>query len=212
MEVSGSILSKEIKPINAVQYLSKYTDFIHIDIMDGKFVKNKTYTISEVIKLSKYTAKKLDIHLMVKNPIKYIDDLSFLNINNITFHYEAVKDIESVIEHIKNMGIKVGLAINPETNVNEITKYLSSIDYILVMSVHPGESGQSFIPSVTYKIDVLRKLIDENSYNCKISVDGGVNETNIDLLKEKKVDVIVSSSYLLSGNTLNKVKYIKESI
>lgn len=212
MEVSGSILSKEIKPINAIEYLSKYTDFIHIDIMDGKFVKNKTYTISEVIKLSKYTTKKLDIHLMVKNPIKYIDDLSFLNINNITFHYEAVKDIDYVINYIKNMGIKVGLAINPETNVTEITKYLSSVDYILVMSVHPGESGQSFIPSVTYKIDVLRKLIDENSYNCKISVDGGVNDTNIDLLKEKKVDVIVSSSYLLNGNTLNKVKYIKESI
>lgn len=212
MLVSGSILSKTISPKDATIYLSKYTDLIHIDIMDGKFVSNKTYTISEVVNLSKYATKKLDIHLMVKNPIKYIDELSMLNVNNITFHYEAVKDVYKVIEHIKMMGIKVGLAINPETNVTEITKYLSSIDYILIMSVHPGESGQSFILSVTYKIDVLRKLIDENGYNCKISIDGGINETNIDLLKEKKVDVIVSSSYLLSGNTLNKVKYIKECI
>ena len=209
MLVSGSFLSSTISPKDAISYLDKFVDLMHVDIMDGKFVENKTYTTGEVIKLSKYTTKPLDIHLMVKNPIKYIDELAMLNVNNITFHYEAVKNPMEVINHIKSMGIRCGLAINPETNVSEITEFLPFIDVILVMSVHPGKSGQKFIESVTYKIEVLRKLIEENSYNCKISVDGGVNEENIDMLKEKKVDILVSSSYLLSGETLKKVKYMK---
>lgn len=209
MLVSGSFLSSTISPRDAISYLDKFVDLMHVDIMDGKFVENKTYTTGEVIKLSKYTTKPLDIHLMVKNPIKYIDELAMLNVNNITFHYEAVKKPMEVINHIKSMGIRCGLAINPETNVSDITEFLPFIDVILVMSVHPGKSGQKFIESVTYKIEVLRKLIEENSYNCKISVDGGVNEENIDMLKEKKVDILVSSSYLLSGETLKKVKYMK---
>lgn len=209
MLVSGSFLSSTISPRDAISYLDKYVDLVHVDIMDGKFVENKTYTTGEVIKLSKYTTKPLDIHLMVKNPIKYIDELAMLNVNNITFHYEAVKKPMEVINHIKSMGIRCGLAINPETNVSDITEFLPFIDIILVMSVHPGKSGQKFLESVTYKIEVLRKLIEENSYNCKISVDGGVNEENIDMLKEKKVDILVSSSYLLSGETLKKVKYMK---
>ena len=210
MLVSGSFLSSTISPRDAISYLDKYVDLMHVDIMDGKFVENKTYTTGEVIKLSKYTTKPLDIHLMVKNPIKYIDELAMLNVKNITFHYEEVKKPMEVINHIKSMGIRCGLAINPETNVSDITEFLPFIDVILVMSVHPGKSGQKFIESVTYKIEVLRKLIEENSYNCKISVDGGVNEENIDMLKEKKVDILVSSSYLLSGETLKKVKYMKE--
>ncbi len=209
MLVSGSFLSSTISPRDAISYLDKFVDLMHVDIMDGKFVENKTYTTGEVIKLSKYTTKPLDIHLMVKNPIKYIDELAMLNVNNITFHYEAVKKPMEVINHIKSMGIRCGLAINPETNVSDITEFLPFIDVILVMSVHPGKSGQKFIESVTYKIEVLRKLIEENSYNCKISVDGGVNEENIDMLKEKKVDILVSSSYLLNGETLKKVKYMK---
>lgn len=209
MLVSGSFLSSTISPRDAISYLDKYVDLMHVDIMDGKFVENKTYTTGEVIKLSKYTTKPLDIHLMVKNPIKFIDELAMLNVNNITFHYEAVKKPMEVINHIKSMGIRCGLAINPETNVSDITEFLPFIDVILVMSVHPGKSGQKFLESVTYKIEVLRKLIEENSYNCKISVDGGVNEENIDMLKEKKVDILVSSSYLLSGETLKKVKYMK---
>ncbi len=209
MLVSGSFLSSTISPRDAISYLDKFVDLMHVDIMDGKFVENKTYTTGEVIKLSKYTTKPLDIHLMVKNPIKYIDELAMLNVNNITFHYEAVKKPMEVINHIKSMGIRCGLAINPETNVSDITEFLPFIDVILVMSVHPGKSGQKFLESVTYKIEVLRKLIEENSYNCKISVDGGVNEENIDMLKEKKVDILVSSSYLLSGETLKKVKYMK---
>lgn len=209
MLVSGSFLSSTISPKDAISYLDKYVDLMHVDVMDGKFVENKTYTSGEVIKLSKYITKPLDIHLMVKNPIKYIDELAMLNVNNITFHYEAVKNVMEVINHIKSMGIRCGLAINPETNVSEITEFLPLIDVILVISVHPGKSGQKFIESVTYKIDVLRKLIDENNFSCKISVDGGVNEENIDMLKEKKVDILVSSSYLLNGETLKKVKYMK---
>ena len=210
MEVSGSFLSNTIPPKEAVKIFdNSVVDYIHVDIMDGKFVDNKTYTVSEVTKLSELTTKKLDIHLMVKNPEKYVDELSMLNTKYITFHYEAVKNHIDIINRIKNNGLEVGIAINPETSPKDIFSLIKYLDLIIIMSVHPGKSGQTFLNSVLYKIDVLKKYITDNNLKTKISIDGGVNETNIDILKEKKVDILVSSSYLLSGDINNKVKYIK---
>ena len=211
MEVSGSFLSNTIPPKEAVKIFdNSIVDYIHVDIMDGKFVDNKTYTVSEVTKLSELTTKMLDIHLMVKNPEKYIDELSMLNTKYITFHYEAVKNHIDIINHIKNNGLEVGIAINPETSPKDIFQLIKYLDLIIIMSVHPGKSGQTLLNSVLYKIDVLKKYITDNNLKTKISIDGGVNETNIDILKEKKVDILVSSSYLLKGDINNKVKYIKE--
>ena len=127
MEVSGSFLSNTIPPKEAVKIFdNSIVDYIHVDIMDGKFVDNKTYTVSEVTKLSELTTKMLDIHLMVKNPEKYIDELSMLNTKYITFHYEAVKNHIDIINHIKNNGLEVGIAINPETSPKDIFPLLSS--------------------------------------------------------------------------------------
>ena len=210
MLVSGSFLSDKLKPKEAINIFDKSdADYLHVDIMDGKFVLNKTYTIGDVIKFSSYTSKMMDIHLMVKNPDKYIDELCMLNVNDIIFHYEAVKNQMDVINHIKNNGVKAGVAINPETSPKVLFDLLPFIDIVLVMTVEPGKSGQKFMESVLYKIDVLKKEIDEKGYKTLISVDGGVNETNIDLLKEKKVDILVSSSYLLSGDVNNKIFLMK---
>lgn len=210
MLVSGSFLSETIKLKDAIGLFDKTSlDYLHVDIMDGKFVENKSYTISEVEKYSTFTNKKLDVHLMVSNPIKYIDALSMLNVKYITFHYESVKKPLEVIEHIKNNGICAGISIKPSTNVKEIFDLIPYVDLVLVMSVEPGKSGQKFMESVLYKIEVLRKFIDENGYNTLISVDGGINDETFPLVKEKGVDMVVSSSYLLSGNTENKILEFK---
>lgn len=210
MIVSGSILSSKISPKEAIKIFDKTSiDYIHIDIMDGKFVENKSFTVSDVEKFSLLTRKPLDIHLMVKNPESYIDKLSMLNVINITFHYEAIKTHMNIINHIRRNGIKVGIAIKPETSVKDIFPLLPNIDLVLIMTVNPGASGQKFMDSMLYKIEVLKHEITEKQYKCSLSVDGGVAAENIDILKEKGVDIIVSSSYLLEGNTEEKIRIIK---
>ena len=213
MEVSASILSKEYKPKELVSKFNQTdVDYIHLDIMDGKFVKNKTWSISEIKKILTNNTKKLDVHLMVKNPYKFIMEYALLDVEYITFHYEATKNnkkINELIEKTKELGIKVGLSINPNTNVNEIEEFLPKLDLILVMSVYPGESGQTFMESVLYKIDILDKLRKEKNYNFKIEVDGGINNENVLNLKEKNVDIVVSASFIQDGNIKEKIASLR---
>ncbi len=213
MEVSASILSKEYKPKELVSKFNQTdVDYIHLDIMDGKFVENKTWSISEIKKILTNNTKKLDVHLMVKNPYKFIMEYALLDVEYITFHYEATKNnkkINELIEKTKELGIKVGLSINPNTNVNEIEEFLPKLDLILVMSVYPGESGQTFMKSVLYKIDILDKLRKEKNYNFKIEVDGGINNENVLNLKEKNVDIVVSASFIQDGNIKEKIASLR---
>lgn len=197
MKVNVSILSSTIKPQDIVKELDKTNaDYIHIDIMDGKFVDNKTWTISEITKITKNSTLPLDVHLMVNNPSKYIEDYAMLNTNDIIFHYEAVKNVNSMIDEIKNYGLKVGIAINPDTNVEEIYQYLDKVDLVLVMSVYPGKSGQSFIEESLDKIRKLKQEIQEKNLKTLISVDGGINDETGKLCKEAGVDILVSASYI----------------
>ena len=197
MKVNVSILSSTIKPQDIVKELDKTNaDYIHIDIMDGKFVDNKTWTISEITKITKNSTFPLDVHLMVNNPSKYIEDYAMLNTNDIIFHYEAVKDVNSMIDEIKNYGLKVGIAINPDTDVEKIFPYLDKIDLVLVMSVYPGKSGQSFIEESLDKIRKLKQEIQEKNLKTLISVDGGINDETGKLCKEAGVDILVSASYI----------------
>ena len=211
MTVNVSILSSTIKPQDIVKELDKTNaDYIHIDIMDGKFVDNKTWTISEITKITKNSTLPLDVHLMVNNPSKYIEDYAMLNTNDIIFHYEAVKDVNSMIDEIKNYGLKVGIAINPDTDVEKIYQYLDKIDLVLVMSVYPGKSGQSFIEESLDKIKKLKQEIQERNLKTLISVDGGINDETGKLCKEAGVDILVSASYIHKDiknniNTLKKV-------
>lgn len=213
MEVSASILSNEYKPKELVSKFNQTdVDYIHLDIMDGKFVENKTWSISEIKKILTNNTKKLDVHLMVKNPYKFIMEYALLDVEYITFHYEATKNnkkINELIEKTKELGIKVGLSINPNTNVNEIEEFLPKLDLILVMSVYPGESGQTFMESVLYKIDILDKLRKEKNYNFKIEVDGGINNENVLNLKEKNVDIVVSASFIQDGNIKEKIASLR---
>lgn len=209
MKVSVSILSSSIKPADIVKILDNTkADYIHVDIMDGKFVKNKTWTISEIKKITSYSKLPLDVHLMVENPSKYIEDYALLNTSYITFHYEAVKDIDKMINEIKNYGLKVGIAINPETSEEVVFPYLSKIDEVLIMSVHPGKSGQSFIESTPDKIERLKEEILRQNVKTIISVDGGINDETGNLCVQKGVDILVSASYIHKDivNNINTLK------
>ena len=210
MKVSVSILSNSIKPVDIVKKLDNTkADYIHIDIMDGKFVENKTWTVSEIKKITSCSKLPLDVHLMVENPSKYIEEFALLNTNYIAFHYEAVKDIDKMINEIKKYGLKVGIAIKPETNEELLFPYLSKIDEVLVMSVHPGKSGQSFIESTLDKIERLKNEILRQNVKTIISVDGGINDETGKLCLQKGTDMLVSASYIHKDIT-NNINILKK--
>ena len=148
-KISTSFLSSKNIPLDLIKLNETDADFIHVDVMDGKFVKNKTMPFSEMKNIYKYTNKRLEVHLMVDNPSKYIPLYAELNTECIMFHIESSEDIIKNLELVKSFSIKCGLAISPDTKVNELIPYLPYLDSILVMSVVPGKGGQTFIPETT---------------------------------------------------------------
>lgn len=206
MKISASFLSiKDNLKENIARLTQTDIDYLHLDIMDGNFVENKTWDIEQIKGIINYN-KPLDIHLMVDDVYKYIDQFQVLKPIYITFHYEINYDIMKVIEYIKQYGIKVGLSIKPETDVEQILPYLPYIDLILVMSVDPGSGGQTFISNTTDKIEKLRAI----DGNFLIEVNGGINIDTIDLVKN--VDIIVVGSYITNGDYEERIKNIKEKI
>ena len=205
MEVSVSFLkngdySSYIDSIN-----KSNADYIHYDVMDGKFVDNTNLkSLKEFEKYIKLAKKKIDVHLMVSNPLKYIEMLSLYNINNITIHRE-IKNYEDMIDLIKSYGIKAGIAINPETDISLLNNVLEKVDLVLVMGVHPGKSGQKFIEKTVEKINDLKLLRESKKLKFKISIDGGVCEEVLPFITNS--DIIVSASYLLDNlDNINKIK------
>lgn len=205
-EVSGSFLSNNDKFYEINRLNNSNVDYIHFDVMDGKFVSNKNITVSELPKLIDNVKKKIDIHFMVSNPDKYIEKICYYNIEYITIHYE-IKNLEDYIDKIKNYGFKVGIAIKPETDIEKIYYLLDKINLVLIMSVEPGKSGQKFI-NVSDKINKLKQEIINRKLNVKISVDGGINEEVLTYVKE--ADILVSSSFILSDLDRN-VDILKDS-
>lgn len=170
---------------------------IHVDLMDGIYVPQKNFEIDEIMKLLNNTKKPLDIHLMVNNPLIYIKELVKLKPYIITIHLDGTLNIEETITYIKAYNIKVGVAINPDESEHIIDDYIDKIDYVLIMSVYPGEGGQKFIPSVLEKINYFKgKLL--------IGIDGGINEDSIKYLKDYPIDIIVSGSYICQSDNFNE--------
>lgn len=170
------------------------TDFIHVDIMDGKFVERTTLSINDVNNLFYNSSKPLDIHLMVESPREYIEAFKDLNVFSITIHVEIEENIEELLNLIKRYGIKAGIAINPETDINKLNNYLSLADLVLIMGVHPGAGGQKLKFSTTERIEYLSELRLLNRYHYLINFDGGVNNETRHLLDG--LDMLVSGSYV----------------
>jgi len=179
------------------------SDYIHIDIMDGAFVESDTRNLFDLNKIQKFSKIPLDIHLMVNNPLSIIDHYAKRNPDFITIHFENNPDIKNCIELIKSHNISTGIAINPDTEISKLKPYLKDVDLILVMSVFPGKGGQKFISTTYNRIKELEVLKKENNF--KISVDGGVNDTNSHDLIKFGSDILVSGSFLIKNSNLNKV-------
>ncbi|MDD4036000.1 MAG: ribulose-phosphate 3-epimerase [Bacilli bacterium] len=205
VKISVSILSSKDSIIETVKKIDKTdAEYIHIDIMDGKFVSNKSFIFSEIKKISKYTSKKLDVHLMVENPSKYIKDYALLDTDYITVHYEIGNKLDDALKQIREVGLKCGISINPETNIESIYPYLDKVDLVLIMSVNPGKGGQEFIDNSLTKIEKLRDEINRRNLNVLIEVDGGINEEISLLCIEKGIDIIVSGSYITNTDNYQK--------
>ena len=186
-------LEYEINRVN-----NSNSDLIHIDIMDGKFVPNNTLEKFDMNKISKYSDKNFDVHLMVENPIDYISSFITPLTDYISIHLES-KRIDQSLKSIKQNGIKCGIAINPNTEIQKLYPFLEIIDMVIIMSVFPGKGGQKFIENTYYKVETLRN----HDKNIDISVDGGVGSSNSKTLISKGASTLVSGSYLMKSNNIN---------
>ena len=210
MKIAASFLDiKEPKCEELTKLDSLDIDYIHLDVMDGIFVENKTYTYEEFYDITRFTTKPKDVHLMVSDVKKYIDEFAKMNPNFITFHYEAVSEVSSVINYIKELGVGVGMSIKPSTDVTEVANYLPYLDLILVMSVEPGRGGQVFIEESIKKIEQLYTLREKEGYHYQIEVDGGINDQTIK--KCNKADICVVGSYITKQDYKEAIDKLKRS-
>ena len=209
MKIAASFLDIKEPKIDELNKLDSLDiDYIHLDVMDGIFVENKTYTYEEFYDITRFTTKPKDVHLMVSDVKKNIDEFSKMKPRFITFHYEAVSEVSSVINYIKELGIGVGMSIKPSTEVSEIVEYLDYLDLILVMSVEPGRGGQTFIEESIKKIEQLYNLREENNYHYKIEVDGGINDETIK--KCNKADICVVGSYITKQDYEEAIRKLRD--
>lgn len=197
MELSISILNA-VDRSNIIKILNDTNvSYIHMDVMDGKFVPEVSLPYTEFRSLSSLTNKKLDVHLMMKDPMEYIKEISNIdNIWNITIHLEIDKDIKKILSYIGSLGIKRGISIKPNTDIDKLIPYLNDIDLILVMTVEPGLGGQKFIESSTKKISDIKNLIKDR--DIVLEVDGGINSDTIDKVREASIAVV--GSYITRSN------------
>lgn len=177
-------------------------DYIHVDVMDGKYVKGKTMSFNDLSSIGYYTQKRLDVHFMVQKPLKYIDDYASLNVFCMSYHLDIKNNLDEVIDRTKMYGIKVGLVLNPDDDVEKIYPYLDKIDLVLIMTVIPGLPGQELIKDVLPKISTLKEKIKKEKRNILISVDGGINLDNKKLLHD--VDILVSGSCITKSDDYQK--------
>ena len=202
--VSASILSADFSKL--AEELKKAeisgVDMIHFDVMDGHFVPNISFGIPVLKSIKKCTALIFDVHLMITDPIDYVEQLAKAGADIITFHAESSSDIEKTIDKIHSFGLKAGLSIKPGTPCKDIYKYIEKLDMVLVMTVEPGFGGQGFIDSTINKISDIKKYIDDNNYSVDIQVDGGINDKTAQLVKKAGANNLVSGSYLFNSNDM----------
>ena len=198
-------LEKECQMLNESK-----ADWFHLDVMDGRFVPNISFGMSVIKQLRKMTAKFFDVHLMIVEPEKYVEEFKDAGANSLTVHQEACPHLHRNIQQIKLLGMKAGVAINPGTPVYLLQDIIRDVDMVLVMSVNPGFGGQSFIPHSIAKISELKALIKNTGSSAKIQVDGGISLDNAAEILKAGTDVLVAgSSIFKSENPLETIEKMK---
>ena len=205
--IAPSMLSSDFgRLIDEIELINKSkADWFHLDVMDGVFVPNITFGSPVLDIFKNYAKKPLDIHLMIVNPENYIDKFSSYNPDTITFHIEAVNDISAILKKIKNLNIKAGLAINPDTPIKDLEPYLNEIDMVCLMGVFPGFSGQKFINKTNSRLRDLKNLIESKKSKALIQIDGGVDLSNVKELSRLGADILVSGSCIFKSKNPSKI-------
>ncbi|PKR87013.1 ribulose-phosphate 3-epimerase [Heyndrickxia camelliae] len=205
-KIAPSILSADFSKLakEIIDVENGGADYIHIDVMDGHFVPNITMGPIVVEAIRPITKLPLDVHLMIQNPDQYIEAFAKAGADYISVHVEASPHLHRTIQHIKSLGVKAGVVLNPATPVDMIQHIINDVDLVLLMTVNPGFGGQSFIPSVLPKIKKVKEIADKNGLNIEIEVDGGVNSETAKLCVDAGANVLVAGSAIYNHENRKK--------
>lgn len=210
--LSPSILAADFKVLG--QEMKKTEEngaaYIHFDVMDGMFVPSISFGMPVLASIHDATEQFMDAHLMVQEPIRYVEAFQKAGADYVTVHLEACEDVKTTLDKIHACGMKAGLAVNPETDVKELVPYLEDVEMILIMSVHPGFGGQKFIPESLDKIREVRAMLNEKNLETDIQVDGGIYVENVREVLDAGANVIVAGSAVFRGDAgENTAKFIE---
>lgn len=213
VKLSPSLLSADFSKLGEdVVNLEKYgADLLHIDVMDGMFVPNISFGVPIMKSIRKLTKLPFDVHLMIEEPARYIEDFAKNGADIITVHYEADRHVDRTINYIKSLGVKAGVALNPGTPVSSLSNLIGIVDMVLIMSVNPGFGGQKYIKYCSEKIKEVKLLSEKFNKDLLIQVDGGIGVDNIKEVIESGANVIVAgSSVFKDGKLEDNIKALKE--
>lgn len=201
VQIAPSMLSADFLHLQKdVEMVNEYADLFHLDIMDGVFVPNLSYGFPIVEAIARSARKPLDVHLMIVSPEKFIERFAKAGADMISFHLNATENPSMVLSQIRSLGLKAGLAINPDIEVESLFPYLEQVDYILLMSVFAGFGGQKFIETTYERVRTLKNELDSRGINIPIEVDGGVSPTNASALRQSGVEILVAGSAVFKSS------------
>ncbi len=202
VKIAPSMLSADFLHLEKdVEMVNTHADIFHLDIMDGQFVPNISYGFPICDAIARKATKPLDAHLMILNPDKYIKRFADLGVEMLSFHLEAVEDPRPILKQIKELGMKAGLALNPDRDIKELDPYYEFCDFVLIMTVQAGFGGQKFKEFSYERISYAKQLISKNGFECQIEVDGGVSKENASKLVEAGADILVAGSSVFNAHS-----------